>query len=222
MKFPVLIINFKTYPLATGKNAEHLAEICDRVAKETGKNIMIAVQATDIYRIKQKVAIPIISQHMDGFDQGRHTGRILAESIKSAGAHGTLLNHSEDQYKLDELENAIKKAHKLNLKTIVCVNNSETAEAAATLEPDVIAVEPPELIAGKISVSEAEPEIVSSAVEMVHRIANIPVICGAGVHNRRDVKAALELGAKGVLVASAVCKSIEPESVIRDFLKGFD
>jgi triosephosphate isomerase len=222
MKFPVLIINFKTYPLATGKKAEHLAEICDKVAKETGKHIMIAVQATDIYRIKQKVSIPVLSQHAEGLEQGRNTGRILAEAVKSAGAYGTLLNHSEDPYELKELEMAIKKADLLNLKTIVCVNDSKIAEAVAALDPDVIAVEPPELIAGKVSVAEAEPEIVTNAVKMVHKTANIPVICGAGVHNRHDVRIALELGAKGVLVASAICKSLDPEGVIKDFLRGFD
>ena len=215
MKFPVLIINFKTYPSATGKRAEHLAEICNQVARETGKSIMIAVQATDISQITKKVKIPVLAQHFEALEPGRNTGSVLAEAIKSAGAFGSLLNHSEHQIDVETLKKAIKKAEELNLKTIVCAKNVTKAKQVAKLEPDVIAIEPPELISGKTSVSEAKPELIIKAVKAVHKTHNLPVLCGAGVHDSKDVRKALELGAKGVLVASAVCKSYSPEHVIR-------
>ncbi|MFH1211448.1 MAG: triose-phosphate isomerase [Candidatus Woesearchaeota archaeon] len=222
MKFPVLIINFKTYSQATGKNAEYLAEICSQLAKESRKNIMISVQPTDIFRITSKYSIPVLAQHIDPFEQGRNTGKILGEALKSAGAFGVLINHSEDPCRLDIIEEAVKKAKKLNLKTIVCAGDAKTAEAVAVFEPDAIAVEPPELVSGKTSVSEAKPEVIKKAVSAVHKVKNIPVLCGAGVHNLQDVKKAIELGAKGILIANAVCTSQDPGSVIKELLKGLE
>ncbi len=39
--------------------------------------------------------------------------------------------------------------------------------------------------------------------------------------DREDVKKAVELGAKGILVASGVVKSENPEEAISDLLMGF-
>ena len=47
----------------------------------------------------------------------------------------------------------------------------------------------------------------------------IKVLCGAGVKNGGDVKAAIDLGAEGVLLASGVVKAKDPESVIRDLIR---
>jgi triosephosphate isomerase len=78
--------------------------------------------------------------------------------------------------------------------------------------PDLIAVEPPELIGGNISVSTAKPEIISRAYELV----GDKLIVGAGVKNSNDIKIALKLGAKGVLLASGVMKAEDPEAVLKD------
>jgi len=221
IKLPVIIINFKTYEEATGKRAEELALICDKVARETGKNIAIAVQAPDIYRIAQKVSIPVLAEHLDPFEPGKNTGKITGEDIKANGATGTLLNHSEDRYHIDDLEKAIEKAKELDLVTIVCANNSEVAESVATFEPDIIAIEPPGLIGTKTSVSESEPELITEALEEVRKAnPNVVVLCGAGIHNSKDVKKALELGTKGVLLASAVTKAPRPEEVLRELAEG--
>jgi len=88
--------------------------------------------------------------------------------------------------------------------------------------PDYIAVEPPELIGGNRSVSTARPEVVSGTVEAVRRVSpSTLVLCGAGVHARGDVARALELGADGVLVASAVTRSGDPRVAIAELLAGF-
>ena len=48
---------------------------------------------------------------------------------------------------------------------------------------------------------------------------NIAVLCGAGVKTGEDVRTALDLGAKGVLVASGVVKASKPEEALRDLIK---
>ncbi|HID24959.1 MAG TPA: triose-phosphate isomerase, partial [Thermoplasmata archaeon] len=84
-----------------------------------------------------------------------------------------------------------------------------------------VAVEPPELIGGDISVTSANPEIVTGTVEAVRSINNdIRILCGAGVKNGDDVKKALELGTDGVLLASGVVKAKDKKMVLLDLAKG--
>jgi len=107
------------------------------------------------------------------------------------------------------------------LDHIVCSNNVETSKAIATLEPDFVSVEPPELIGGDISVTKADPDIVKNSVDAVKKINNnVKVLCGAGVKNGEDVAKAIELGSEGVLLASGIVKADDKENVIRDLSSG--
>ena len=100
-----------------------------------------------------------------------------------------------------------------------CAADIEEAKALATLSPTFIAVEPPELIGGDISVTTADPEIVSGTPQVVKQAnANVRVLCGAGVKNGEDVAKAIELGTEGVLLASGVTKAEDPKSVLIDLV----
>ena len=216
----MIIVNFKAYESAIGEKALELAKIHDKVAQETGVEIIIAVQPTDIYRVSQAVSIPVYAQHVDPVGYGSNTGWILPETIKEAGASGTLLNHSEHRFQSHEsLEKAINRLRDdLNLKTIVCAeSDDEGAEISQKMSPDFIAIEPPELIGGDISISTSQPELIKNAVNKI----GDNVLVGAGVKNSQDIKIALELGAKGVLLASGVTKASDPESVLRDLVSAY-
>jgi triosephosphate isomerase len=65
-------------------------------------------------------------------------------------------------------------------------------------------------------VSTAKPELVSRTVEAVAGVNSTPVLCGAGVSNGTDVKRAIELGAQGVLLASAFVKSPDPKKLLME------
>ncbi|KYK25621.1 triose-phosphate isomerase [Euryarchaeota archaeon SM23-78] len=218
MHKPIIIINFKTYPSSTGINAVRLAKICEKVAFETGEDIRVAVAAPDIHPISWVVSIPVYAEHVDPYPPGRHTGSVLPETVKAAGAAGTLLNHSEHRLGNKELEESIRRASKLSLVTVVCADTPSRAEEIANMKPDFIAVEPPELIGGDISVSKAEPEIITRSVELVKHKHNISLLVGAGIKSREDVVKALELGADGVLIASGIDKAEDPEQALRDLL----
>ncbi|RLF50861.1 MAG: triose-phosphate isomerase, partial [Thermoplasmata archaeon] len=143
------------------------------------------------------------------------------EAVKEAGAVGTLINHSEHRLKLADIDECISIAKKVGLMQIVRSNNISTSKAIAALNPDFVAVEPPELIGGDISVTTANPEIVSGTVEEVRKInREIKILCGAGVKNGKDVKKAIELGTDGVLLASGVVKAKDKEEVLRDLASG--
>ncbi|NOX71782.1 MAG: triose-phosphate isomerase [Candidatus Micrarchaeota archaeon] len=218
---PLLMINFKTYEAGTGENALRIAKIADEVAHEMGINMAIAVQSVDIMRISHEVDIPVFSQHMDPIGFGSHTGWVLPQGLKEAGASGTLLNHSEHQLDISEIEKCIDITNRIGLKTVACASDPKIAEALSVLGPDYIAVEPPELISGNISISEARPEIITNTINLVKDIdRSIPVLVGAGVKTRSDVSKAIELGADGVLLASGVMKAKKPRAAILELSKG--
>jgi len=219
IKTPVVIINFKTYPQATGGKAVTLAKTCEAVSKEFDVPIVIAPQISDLYRIVQAVDIPVFSQHMDPGEQGRFTGHVLGEALVEAGCSGTLLNHSENRMQLADVELAVTKAKKLNLYTVVCTNNQAVSVASATMKPNAVAVEPPELIGTGISVSQAQPEVISGTVELIRNVnKDVVILCGAGISNGDDVSAAMKLGSQGVLLASAVAKSDKPADVLKSLV----
>jgi len=221
LKTPTIVLNVKTYAEATGKSALEIATIMDKIASETGASMAICVQATDISLCKNNVSIPVFAQHIDPIKPGSHTGWTLPEAVKIAGAVGTLINHSEHRLILADIDSCITIAKEKNLDHIVCTNNVATSKAAAALGPNFVAVEPPELIGGDISVTTADPGIVSDSVKAVMDVdKNVKVLCGAGVKNGRDVAKSIELGAHGVLLASGVVKAKDKESVIRDLVVG--
>lgn len=221
MKIPLVIINFKAYETAVGEHAVRLAKICEKVAKETNTNIIVAVQAADIYRVSHEVSIPVFAQHIDDNKYGSYTGHILAEAVKENGAKGTLLNHSEKRIRLDILEASIKRAKEVGLITVVCANDQKVGAAISALDPDFIAVEPPELIGGDISVSTAKPEVITDSVRKICGPKKCEkVLVGAGIKTTTDVKKAIELGAVGILVASGITKAQDPEKELRDLVKG--
>lgn len=220
MKTPIMIINFKTYKETTGERALKVALAADKAAKETGKSIAIAVQAENIRMISEKVSIPVLAEHVDDESYGAHTGSIIPESIKASGAVGSLINHAEKEISDEEVEITIKRCKELGLVTVVCANTKEDSERLCKYHPDFIAVEPPELIGGDISVSTAQPEVVSDTVKLVTDASGVPVLCGAGVKTKEDISKALELGAKGVLLASGVDKADDPYTKIMELLEG--
>lgn len=221
LKTPVIVLNVKTYSEAVGTKAVSLAQAMEKVSQETGVSMAIAVQASDIYLCSQSVKIPVYAEHIDPVKPGSHTGWTLPEAVKAAGAAGTLINHSEHRLKLSEIDACLTRAKEVSLDQIVCTNNIMTSKAAAVLNPQFIAVEPPELIGGDISVTTADPGIVSGTVEEVKKInKNAKVLCGAGVKNGVDVKKALELGAEGVLLASGVVKAKDKIEVLRNLASG--
>ncbi|MCF7917617.1 triose-phosphate isomerase [Candidatus Gracilibacteria bacterium] len=217
LETPIWITNFKNYESAIGHSALELARIHERVARETGVSIGIAVSAMDIFRIAKEVSIPVFAQHVDPIDYGKCTGYILPQGVKKAGAIGTLLNHSERRLPWEDLENAVCCAQKATLKRIVCAENPEEVEKFVDLDPDFLAFEPPELIGStKASVASSKPESIKKSVLLAGKI---PLLVGAGINSVEDVEVSLRLGAKGFLVATAITKAVDPEQALRLFVK---
>ncbi|MBI4416169.1 MAG: triose-phosphate isomerase [Euryarchaeota archaeon] len=221
MRTPFLLVNFKAYPEALGPKAVELAKACAKVAEETGISLGVAPSALDLALVAKSVRLPVFAQHLDPVETGKATGWIPPEAALPAGAVGTIVNHSERKVAWEEMRDLIARCRELGLEVVVCADDVAEAETAAKLGPDYIAVEPPELIGGDVSVTSAKPEVITRAVERI-RTTNpkVHVLCGAGVKTGRDVAKALELGTVGILLASGVVKAKSPEKALRDLAKG--
>ncbi len=216
---PLVILNFKTYLESTGDKALQLAKALEQVAEETGVNMAAAPQGADLRILSQEVNIPILAQHIDPVDAGGHTGSMLLECAKEAGASGTLINHSEQRMQLADIEIVVNKINTANMTSVVCTNNILTSAAAAAMKPNFVAIEPPELTGSGIPVSQAEPKIVEGSVAAIKEVnSNVRVLCGAGISTGEDMKAALELGSEGVRLASGIILAPDPKKALLDLV----
>lgn len=220
MRTPVVVVNFKAYPEALGRRGLELSKAAEAVTEETGASVAVAPALTDLAAIAQAVRVPVLAQHVDAVPTGSRTGWIPPEAALAAGAVGTILNHSERRLKRADLKVTISRCRDLGLEVVACANTPAQSEAIARLRPEFVAIEPPELIGGDVSVTTAKPEVVSRAVERIHAVdRHIRVLCGAGVKTSRDVKKAIDLGAEGVLLASGVVLAKDPKKVLLDLAR---
>jgi triosephosphate isomerase len=218
---PVVVVNYKVYPQATGTAAVELTRALERAARRIGGSVAVAPPALELAAVRQATALPVLAQHVDALSPGAGTGHVTVEAVKAAGAVGSLLNHAEHKIGLEVLQATVERLRAAGLVSLVCAGNVAASRAAAALRPDLVAVEPPELIGGDVSVTTADPGVVSAAVRAVKDLApGTRVLCGAGVKTGKDVRRALELGADGVLLASGVAAVKEPEKALADLLEG--
>jgi triosephosphate isomerase len=214
------LVNFKCYLEATGNKAVQLARYAEQASAKFGVAVAVAPQTADLRLVTQQTKAPVFAQHVDPIKPGSHTGHVLVESVLEAGASGILVNHSERRLEASIIEDTITRARDLKLTTVVCANTSGIAAAVASLGPDMIAVEPPELIGSGVAVSKAKPEIITETVSKIRRINNdVTILCGAGITSGEDVKEALRLGTQGVLVASGVVRAKDQAAAIEDLAR---
>ena len=217
MEEPLIVVNFKTYATAMGIQAENLASMMASVT--TSARMVGVVSAFDLATINQSSPnLEIWSQHLDPVGMGSFTGWLQPDNAIERGAKGTIINHAEHKVSLNHVEELMKQLPE-GFQICACAADVEEAKALAALSPTFIAVEPPELIGGDISVTTADPDIIKSTVDAVKSVnENIRVLCGAGVKNGSDVKMALSLGAEGVLLASGVTKAEDPFEILNDLV----
>jgi triosephosphate isomerase len=104
--------------------------------------------------------------------------------------------------------------------SIVCVKDVAEVKKYSKLNPDYIAIEPPELIGSGKAVSKEKPELIEKAAKAVESAKNnTKLLCGAGIVSGQDVAKAIELGSKGILVASGIVKAKDWSKIMSEFAK---
>ena len=215
----LIVVNFKTYASAQGEAAVALAKAMAEVDATTDATMVAVVSAFDLSAVKAAApSLEVWAQHLDPIGWGSNTGWLHPETAIARGASGSIINHAEHKVDLSHVKTLLAQLPE-DFPVCACAADIEEAKALAALSPTFIAVEPPELIGGEISVTTADPEIVSGTSEAV-KVANpqVRVLCGAGVKNGADVAKAIELGTEGVLLASGVTKAEDPKSVLIDLV----
>ncbi len=213
----MIILSFKTYREATSENAVRLCQIVKNVREKTGVRIIPAVQPTDIYQIKKEVGIEVWAQHIDPIDPGRHMGWISAYAVKQAGATGVVINHSEHKLSDDLVKKTLEKAKEYQLENIVIGQTVENVVKFDSFDPDFTSYEKDEFISTGIPLLTSEKENIKKLVSVLRH----PLIIGAGISKPEDIKQALDLGAKGVILSSAFVLSDNPEKTLFDLAQVF-
>lgn len=218
MTKPLIVVNFKTYASASGATAETLAVAME--AHSNGPARMVAVvSAFDLEAVRRAApSLEVWSQHLDPVGQGGFTGWLEPKTAMHRGAQGTIINHAEHKVEMDHVKRLLPQLPD-DFPVCGCAADLEEAKSLAEMGPTFIAVEPPELIGGDVSVTTADPSIVSDTVDVVKATnPDVRVLCGAGVKNGQDVATAIKLGAEGVLLASGVTKASDVASVLNDLV----
>lgn len=221
---PQIVINAKVYDQVTGRDGVlALAKACQVAAEEANVIIGLAPPQLELSALAAHDLpnVALFAQHTDALVPGSGTGWITPEAVKATGAVGTLLNHAEHKIDHAVVAETIARCKALGLQTMVCSDGATETAALAPLGPTYLAVEPPELIGGDVSVTSADPSIVTDTAAAISELnPETRTFCGAGVKTGQDVKTALELGAYGVLLASGVVKAADPLAAIRDLVSG--
>ena len=219
---PLIVVNFKTYATAMGQKAVNLAQAMERASRDHVRMVAV-VSAFDLHAVKQAApSLEVWSQHLDPVGQGSFTGWLQPQNAIERGAQGTIINHAEHKVDIEHVQQLMQQLPD-EFPMCACAADVQEAHRLAELGPTFIAVEPPELIGGDISVTTADPAIVSDTVNAVRAInPHVRVLCGAGVKDGKDVKTAVELGAHGVLLASGVTKASDVDAVLADLVAGLE
>ena len=213
----LVVVNFKTYQEAHGASAVSLARIMEGI--ETNARLVAAVSPLDLAQVVQAAPnLEVWCQHIDPIGFGSNTGWINPDTAIHWGATGTLINHAEHKVSLEHVAMLLDQVPE-DFQVCACAADTEEARALAALVPTYVAVEPPELIGGDVSVTSADPGIVSRTADAVRETdERVGVLCGAGVKTGEDVEMAVEQGTSGVLLASGVTKAADQESSLRDLV----
>jgi len=215
-----LILNFKNYREIQGEGSIELARAAAAVSKGIRVKVIVAPPTPMLSSIASRVNVQVFSQSVSEESGEKTTGAAVPESVKAAGATGTLLNHSEARIPRRLLEELVPRVRRLGLSVCLCAGDSAEASSLAGLGSEYLAVEPPELIGSGVAVSRARPELITGTISAARRNGyRGKVLCGAGIVDGEDVRKAVELGVDGILVASSVVKARDWKEAISDLAR---
>lgn len=215
----MFVINCKNYEEIAGDKIIKFVKTAEKVAKKNKVKIAIS-PPQHLIGVVANSSLKILAQHIDDSKVGSTTGFVIPELLKKSKVSGSLINHSEHRISSKDIQNLVLKLKELKMMSIVCVKDVAEARKYAKLNPDYIAIEPPELIGSGKAVSTEKPELITKAAEAVKSAKNnTKLLCGAGIVSGDDVAKAIELGSKGILVASGIIKAKNWNNIMSDFAK---
>jgi len=215
----MFVINCKNYEEISGDKIKKFIKIAEQVSKKY--KIKIAISPPQhLIGVVANSSITVLAQHIDDSKVGSTTGFIIPELLKKSKVKGSLINHSEHRISSKEIKKLVLKLKELKMISIVCVKDVAEVKKYLKIDPDFIAIEPPELIGSGKAVSKEKPDLIEKAASIVNDSKNkTKLLCGAGIVSGEDVAKSIELGSKGILVASGIIKAKNWNKIISEFAK---
>ncbi len=202
-----------------GPELLRLALRADALSEQYGVQIIITPADVDISAVAQNVKrVLVFAQHMDLLRPGRGIGSALPEALRTAGAVGVLLNHSECPLPARQLGEAVSRAHDLDLATLVCANDVAGATAIARLGPDALIVEEPALIGTGTPGGDRGSRIPEIDSRIWRVDPGIRVLHAAGIGGPADVYDVIAAGAQGTGSSSAIFTAADPQRMLHDMI----
>jgi triosephosphate isomerase (TIM) len=213
------------------KNLLRLPEIVDvaAAAQDAGARCAVTVVVTVPTALIAPVraAVPgvrVFAQGVDVDEPGPSVGRVTAESLVDAGAHGVLLNHASNPLDHDRLRCSLRRAHANALMTMVCAGTEQEVRSLLPLRPTTVLFEPPDLIgdAGGVDrpwIRRVDDEVRATAPDVL-------VMHAGGVGAPEDAYLIMRGGADGTGSTSGVLRDGTPARAVGRFIealrRGFD
>jgi triosephosphate isomerase (TIM) len=205
---PVFVINFKNYGEILGDRSISLATTAEEVCRGLQLDLIVAPPAPMLRAVVERVRVPVFGQAVGDQQEGKSTGAVIPESLKAAGCAGAIVNHSESRLPEATIRQLIPRLKAQGLASCLCCEDAREVATLASLAPEMLAVEPPELIGGGVAVSQAKPDLLLETSRSAGDAGFRGILlCGAGIVTGEDVRAATRLGMGGILVASSVVRS---------------
>lgn len=215
----MLVVNCKNYHGMASAPLELLADTAVKLAVK--HNIRIAIAPPlHMTGLLARHPVEVLAQHVDTASVGGTTGFVVPELLLEAGVDGAIINHSEHRVDTEMIRSAITRLRECGLTSVVCAQDAPESAAYAKMDPDFVAVEPPDLIGTGNSVSTYRPSLISDTAKSVKQAhTRTRLLCGAGIVTPDDVLRSIDLGSEGILVASGVVKATDPEKALSDLAK---
>lgn len=135
------------------------------------------------------------------------------EALAAVGADGVMLNHVERPLDEDALSNAIRRAHEAGLLALVGAEDVEQATRYAALEPDLILLEPRDLIGTANGLDRPSITVSNAAVANVN--PNVLVLHGGGIADEHAARMIMEQGAAGTGCTTAIVAATDRNEAVQ-------
>ena len=135
LKTPIIIVNFKTYLESTGQKAVELAKAAEKVPKKQVFQLWWPRSLLTSQGLQTRLRFLFSPSTLTPSSLATARVMFLLNRVKEAGAVGTLINHSERQLKLSEIDAIITLCREKELVSCVCANNPTVSAAVGCNAP---------------------------------------------------------------------------------------
>ncbi|MHA1213886.1 MAG: triose-phosphate isomerase [Candidatus Hodarchaeales archaeon] len=197
---PIIILDYKYYPWIVKKGLE-LTKKLDKVADESGINLMICPPLPHLSEYKNEFTLPIISQKVDFLDDKNQSGLLTPELLKEMNIFGVLINQNMYETSIEGLERKIRESRNFALQTIVFSDNVAITAAISKLDPHMIAFVPYYDSTNRQELENVKSQLVENHIKRIN-IENprVKKVMRTDIHSLTEIKKLVKLGLDGVLI----------------------